>query len=57
MTPTKTRPHKPMLAEWTGGILSLSLCGFWNDCNMPNTVLAALVQGHEGSVVRPVTRG
>ena len=26
MTPTKTRPHKPMLAEWTSEILSLSLC-------------------------------
>ena len=25
MTPTKTRPHKPMLAEWTSEILSLSL--------------------------------
>ena len=25
MTPTKTRPHKPMLAEWTCEILSLSL--------------------------------
>ena len=25
MTPTKTRPHKPMLAEWTIEILSLSL--------------------------------
>ena len=25
MTPTKTRPHKPMLAEWTSGTLSLSL--------------------------------
>ena len=24
MTPTKTRPHKPMLAEWTSEILSLS---------------------------------
>ena len=23
MTPTKTRPHKPMLAEWTSEILSL----------------------------------
>ena len=27
MTPTKTRPHKPMLAEWTSEILSLSLMG------------------------------
>ena len=27
MTPTKTRPHKPMLAEWTSEILSLSLHG------------------------------
>ena len=25
MTPTKTRPHKPMLAEWTSEILSLPL--------------------------------
>ena len=25
MTPTKTRPHKPMLAEWASEILSLSL--------------------------------
>ena len=25
MTPTQTRPHKPMLAEWTSEILSLSL--------------------------------
>ena len=25
MTPTKTRPHKPMLAEWTSETLSLSL--------------------------------
>ena len=25
MIPTKTRPHKPMLAEWTSEILSLSL--------------------------------
>ena len=25
MTPTKTRPHKPMLAEWTSELLSLSL--------------------------------
>ena len=25
MTPTKTPPHKPMLAEWTSEILSLSL--------------------------------
>ena len=25
MTPTKTRPHKPMLAEWTSEVLSLSL--------------------------------
>ena len=25
MTPTKTRPHKPMLAEWTSEILSLSV--------------------------------
>ena len=25
MTPTKTRPHKPMLAEWSSEILSLSL--------------------------------
>ena len=25
MTPTKTRPHQPMLAEWTSEILSLSL--------------------------------
>ena len=25
MTPTKTRPHKPMLAEWTSEIVSLSL--------------------------------
>ena len=24
MTPTKTRPHKPMLAEWTGEIFCLS---------------------------------
>ena len=23
MAPTKTRPHKPMLAEWTSEILSL----------------------------------
>ena len=25
MAPPKTRPHKPMLAEWTIDILSLSL--------------------------------
>ena len=25
MTPTKTRPHKPMLAEWTSEILSLNI--------------------------------
>ena len=31
MTPTKTRPHKPMLAEWTSEILSLSLIGLTND--------------------------
>ena len=24
MTPTKTRPHKPLLAEWTSDILSSS---------------------------------
>ena len=28
MTPTKPRPHKPMLAEWTSEILSLSLLSF-----------------------------
>ena len=28
MTPTKTRPHEPMLAEWTSEILSLSLSLF-----------------------------
>ena len=27
MTPTKTRPHKPMLAEWTSEISSLSHAG------------------------------
>ena len=32
MTPTKTRPHKPMLAEWTCEILSLSLHGHWYFC-------------------------
>ena len=31
MTPTKTRPHKPMLAEWTSEILSLSLMQFHLD--------------------------
>ena len=30
MTPTKTRPHQPMLAEWTSEILSLSLSA--TDC-------------------------
>ena len=25
MTPSKTRPHKPMLAEWTSDILSLGI--------------------------------
>ena len=40
--PTKTRPHKPMLAEWTSEILSLSLSlsrPVWQGCFNNNTSL------------------
>ena len=39
MTPTKTRPHKPMLAEWTSEILSLSL--FQQVCRLKKCVTPA----------------
>ena len=39
MTPTKTCPHKPMLAEWTSEFLSLSLSFITDTCVRDSRIL------------------
>ena len=43
MTPTKTRPHKPMLAEWSSEILSLSLSLSQQAKCRPSAYMAAML--------------
>ena len=71
MTPTKTRPHKPMLAEWTSEILSLSLslyrrwffrpahqvCPVYWEVPMSTAKLQRILRFRMGSHLLPIEQG
>ena len=54
MTPPKTRPHKPMLAEWTCEILSLSLGSLANlSLQVRRNVTGFYLEGLSGANSQP----
>ena len=52
MTPTKTRPHKPMLAEWTSEILSLSLGLIFHESGTMSYALQRLAHNAVGACAK-----